>query len=113
MDFELALSHITLFNLYCGSNPLYELDYLKLQVTENPNATDLNNKEFISCNKAVQSEDDLGLVNSVVQLYFLGLMFLLCFHLYSWCIVLPFLRSSHGCKMAAIVLQVICRYHKI
>lgn len=110
MGFELALSHIILFHLYCGSNHLYELDYLKLQVTENPNATDLNNKEFISRNKEVQSEDVLGLVNSVVQLCPLGLMFLLSFHLYSWCIVLSFLRSSHGCKM---VLEVICRYHKI
>lgn len=112
IGFGLVLSNIILFNPYCGRYPLYQLDCFQFQITENPDATDLNNKEIISCNKEVQSEDVLRLINSVVQLCLLGLMLLLYFCLYSWCIFLSLLRSSHGCKMAAIVLEVIYRRHR-
>lgn len=39
--------HVILFNPYCGIYPLYQSDFLQLQVIENLDATDLNGKEFI------------------------------------------------------------------
>lgn len=102
------------FNLHWVRYPLYQSDCSYLLITDNLDATDLNNRGLTTlCNKEVQSEHILGLVISVVRPCQLSLMFLPSFPLPSWRIVSSLVRLPHGPKMAAVVLEAICRYHEV